>query len=93
MPFDYDPDAPRPGGGSSSSTSSGRTTPTRSRRCRSGSATSSPAALDLQKILLLVGPTRAGKGVIARVLGALVGRGNVAGPTLASLGTTSACSR
>lgn len=42
---------------------------------------------DLHKILLLIGPTRAGKGVIARVLAALVGKGNVAGPTLASLGT------
>lgn len=42
--------------------------------------------VDLHKILLLIGPTRAGKGVIARVLGALLGRGNVAGPTLASLG-------
>jgi putative DNA primase/helicase len=41
--------------------------------------------LDLQKILLLVGPTRAGKGVIARTLGELVGKENVAGPTLASL--------
>jgi len=43
--------------------------------------------IDLHKILLLIGPTRAGKGVIARVLKALVGRGNYAGPTLASLGT------
>lgn len=42
---------------------------------------------DLHKILMLVGPTRAGKGVIGRVLAALVGAGNVAGPTLASLGT------
>lgn len=42
---------------------------------------------DLHKILLMIGPTRAGKGVIARVLAALVGKGNVAGPTLASLGT------
>ena len=42
---------------------------------------------DLHKILLLIGPTRAGKGVIARVLKALVGKGNHAGPTLASLGT------
>lgn len=42
---------------------------------------------DLQKILLLVGPTRSGKGTLARVLAALVGRGNTAGPTLASLGT------
>lgn len=42
---------------------------------------------DLQKILLMVGPTRAGKGVIARVVKHLVGEGNYAGPTLASLGT------
>jgi putative DNA primase/helicase len=42
---------------------------------------------DLHKILLIIGPTRAGKGVIARVLTALLGKGNVAGPTLASLGT------
>ena len=41
--------------------------------------------LDLHKILLLVGPTRAGKGVVARTLGHLVGRENVAGPTLHSL--------
>jgi putative DNA primase/helicase len=41
--------------------------------------------LDLHKILLLVGPTRGGKGAIARVQGALVGRENVAGPTLSSL--------
>lgn len=42
---------------------------------------------DQQKILLLVGPTRSGKGTIARVLAALLGRRNVAGPTLASLAT------
>lgn len=42
---------------------------------------------DLHKILLTVGPTRSGKGTIARVLTALIGKGNVAGPTLASLGT------
>jgi putative DNA primase/helicase len=41
--------------------------------------------LDMHKILLLVGPPRAGKGVIARVLGALVGKHNVAGPTLSGL--------
>jgi putative DNA primase/helicase len=42
--------------------------------------------LDLHKILLMVGPTRGGKGVIARVLTALIGRQHVAGPTLNSLG-------
>lgn len=42
---------------------------------------------DQHKILLIVGPTRAGKGVIGRVLTSLVGRDNVAAPTLASLST------
>ncbi|MFM9595798.1 phage/plasmid primase, P4 family [Streptomyces scabiei] len=42
---------------------------------------------DQQKIMLVVGPTRSGKGTIARVLGMLVGKGNVAGPTLAGLAT------
>ncbi|MCV7176763.1 DNA primase family protein [Mycolicibacterium sphagni] len=42
---------------------------------------------DMQKILLLVGPTRSGKGTIARMLRILIGRGHIAGPTLASLGT------
>jgi putative DNA primase/helicase len=41
--------------------------------------------LDLHKILLIVGPTRAGKGVISRTLGKLVGVDSVAGPTLSSL--------
>lgn len=41
--------------------------------------------LDLQKILLMIGPTRGGKGVIARILTALVGDRNVAGPTLNTL--------
>jgi putative DNA primase/helicase len=42
--------------------------------------------LDLHKILLMVGPTRGGKGVIARLLTSLIGRQHVAGPTLNSLG-------
>jgi putative DNA primase/helicase len=39
-----------------------------------------------QKIFLIVGPKRSGKGTIARVLIRLLGQNNVAGPTLASLG-------
>jgi putative DNA primase/helicase len=38
-----------------------------------------------QKAFLLVGPKRSGKGTIARVLTVLLGRENVAGPTLGSL--------
>lgn len=41
----------------------------------------------LQKILLLLGPKRSGKGTIARVIGAMLGAASVASPTLASLGT------
>jgi putative DNA primase/helicase len=40
-----------------------------------------------QKIMLLVGPKRSGKGTIARVLTRLLGLDSVAAPTLASLST------
>ena len=39
-----------------------------------------------QKVFLLVGPRRSGKGTIARVLTEMLGRPNVANPTLAGLG-------
>ena len=39
----------------------------------------------LQKILLMVGPTRSGKGIICRGLRQLIGPANVAGPTLSDL--------
>jgi putative DNA primase/helicase len=38
-----------------------------------------------QKAFLIVGPKRSGKGTIARVLTALLGKENVAGPTLSGL--------
>jgi putative DNA primase/helicase len=38
-----------------------------------------------QKILLVVGPPRSGKGTLARVLTALIGAANVCGPTLGDL--------
>lgn len=40
-----------------------------------------------EKILLMIGPRRSGKGTIARVLRAVVGPANVASPTLAGLAT------
>lgn len=40
-----------------------------------------------QKLFLLVGPKRSGKGTIARILAGLMGREDVAGPTLAGMGT------
>lgn len=39
-----------------------------------------------QKALMIVGPKRSGKGTIGRVIARLLGAGNVASPTLASLG-------
>ncbi len=40
-----------------------------------------------QKVFMLVGPPRSGKGTVARVTRALLGAANVAGPTLSSLAT------
>jgi putative DNA primase/helicase len=40
-----------------------------------------------QKIFLIIGPTRSGKGTIGRIHAGLMGRGSVAAPTLASLQT------
>ena len=39
---------------------------------------------NLQKMLLMIGPTRGGKGVLARLLTRLLGSANVCGPTLTS---------
>ncbi len=39
-----------------------------------------------QKCLMIVGPTRSGKGTIAKVLGLLVGKQNISGPSLSDLG-------
>ncbi len=44
------------------------------------------ADTSFQKILLVVGPKRSGKGTYARILRQLVGAANVVGPTLSSLG-------
>ncbi len=42
---------------------------------------------DLQKIFLIIGPLRSGKGTISRILTAMTGRGHVANPTLSSPST------
>jgi len=42
---------------------------------------------DLQKILLIIGPPRSGKGTIARTLTDLIGKANMTGPTMSSLTT------
>ncbi len=45
------------------------------------------ADISFDKILMIVGPKRSGKGTIARVLRAMIGLHNTASPTLAGLGT------
>ena len=88
VPFDYDPDAPEP------------TAWLRFLKSVWGDDQDSIALLqeyfgyvlsgrlDMQKLLLLVGPIRGGKGTIARMLTALMGgRRNVPGPTLAAMNT------
>lgn len=41
----------------------------------------------LQKMLMLIGPKRSGKGTILRILAKMVGHSNIVSPTLSSLGT------
>jgi putative DNA primase/helicase len=44
-----------------------------------------------QKILMLIGPKRSGRGTIARVIRGLIGPENVANPTLSGLATNFGC--
>ena len=78
---------PSRGVGSSSSTSCGPKTQTPIAALQEFFGYVLSGRTDQHKILLLVGPLRGGKGTIARILKSLVGDGNCAGPTLASLGT------
>lgn len=41
--------------------------------------------MDLQKMLLIIGPPRSGKGTVARILRDLVGKANTSAPTLAMM--------
>lgn len=87
LPFEYDPDAPAPG-----------TWLTFLEQLWEDDPTSIDALQEVfgyiiagdtrqQKIVMLVGPRRAGKGTIGRVLTGILGPHNVAAPTMASLGT------
>lgn len=87
VPFDYDPDAPEPVRWFSFLEELWPDDPDSISALQEFFGYVLSGRTDLHKILLMVGPTRSGKGTIARVLAALVGKGNAAGPTLASLGT------
>jgi Family of unknown function (DUF5906) len=86
VPFDYDPNAPEPAHWRGFLDMLWPTEPAAIDVLGEWFGYVISGRLDLHKILLMVGPTRGGKGVIARILTALIGRANAAGPTLNSLG-------
>jgi putative DNA primase/helicase len=85
VPFDYDPDAPKPERWLAFLKELWTDDPDSIATLQEWFGYVLSGRTDQHKILLQVGPTRGGKGTIARVQGALIGKGNVAGPTLASL--------
>jgi putative DNA primase/helicase len=87
VPFDYDADAAEPSAWKKFLSSVWPDDPDSISLLQEFFGYTVSGRTDMQKILLVIGPTRAGKGTIGRILTALVGRGHVAGPTLASLGT------
>lgn len=87
VPFDYDPDAPQPARWTAFLESVWPDDPDAITALQDWFGYVLSGRTDLQKILLMVGPMRSGKGTIARVLTALVGKANVSGPTMSGLTT------
>lgn len=85
VPFDYDPDAPSPAAWLAFLDELWPDDPASIEALQEWFGYVISGRLNLHKILLIVGPTRGGKGTIARILGKLIGPANVAGPTLSSL--------
>lgn len=83
-PYDYDPSAARPGRWLDFLNRLWPDDPASIELLQEWFGLSLTADLRYQKILLLVGPQRAGKGTIIRVLTELIGSENVASPTAAS---------
>ena len=87
VPFDYEPDAPRPLRWHQFLAELWPDDPESIRALQQFFGYVLSGRTDQQKILLVIGPPRAGKGVIARLITALLGKDHVAGPTLSSLST------
>jgi putative DNA primase/helicase len=87
VPFDYYPDAPPPRAWFEFLASVWPDDPDSIALLQEYIGYALSGRTDMQKLLLLIGPTRSGKGTVARMLTQLIGRLHVAGPTLASLGT------
>jgi putative DNA primase/helicase len=86
VPFDYDKDVPRPQRWHDFLDAVWPDEPTAINVLGEWFGYVISGRLDLHKIFVMVGPTRGGKGVIARIETALIGKRNVCGPTLSSLG-------
>lgn len=87
VPFEYDPETPLPRKWLEFLNSIWPDDPESVRALQEWFGYVLSGRTDLHKVFMIVGPTRSGKGTIARILGALIGKSNMAGPTLASLGS------
>ena len=87
VPFDYDPHAPQPARWHAFLASIWPDDPEAIAALREWFGYVLSGRTDLQKMLLITGPMRSGKGTVARILTALVGRDNMSGPTMSSLTT------
>jgi putative DNA primase/helicase len=83
--YPYDPAAPEPAEWMTFLTSIWPNDPASIRTLQEMFGLLLTADTSQEKAFLIVGPKRSGKGTIARVLTAMLGRDNVAGPTLSSL--------
>ncbi|MCZ9353215.1 phage/plasmid primase, P4 family [Streptomyces mutabilis] len=87
VPFDYEPEAPAPARWLDFLNSIWPDDPEAIQALQEWFGYVLSGRTDLQKMLLIVGPMRSGKGTIARTLTALVGKRNMTGPTMSSLTT------
>jgi putative DNA primase/helicase len=85
LPFDYDPEAPAPTEWRRFLTQLWPDDADATKTLQQMFGLMLTADTRHQKIFLIVGPKRSGKGTIGRVLTAMLGKDNVANPTLSSL--------
>jgi putative DNA primase/helicase len=87
LDYDFDPDAPAPAGWLRFLASLWEDDPDSIAALHEWFGYCLTPDTSQHKILSLIGPKRSGKGTIARILRAMIGPENVAGPTLGSLAT------
>jgi putative DNA primase/helicase len=87
VPFNYDPDAPPPTEWLAFLNALWPNDPDMIKVLQEWFGYVLSGRTDLHKIALMIGPPRSGRGTIARILEAMIGKGNAAASTLSSLGT------